>query len=77
MPPATDPFARLIAAGVLLHRTQASPAVVEQAVETASAQGWRRPLLAWLGVQARLAEERGDAQEVARIRRRMDLVGAR
>ena len=75
LPPATDPFARLIAAGVLLHRTQASPAVVEQAVETASAQGWRRPLLAWLGVQARLAEERGDAQEAARIRRRMDLVG--
>ncbi|HRL37596.1 MAG TPA: hypothetical protein PLH50_12290, partial [Ottowia beijingensis] len=54
--------------------TQASPAVVEQAVETASHQGWRRPLLAWLGVQARLAEQRGDAAEAARVRRRMDLV---
>ena len=74
LPPADDPLGRLIAAGVLLRRTQASPAVVEQAVETASHQGWRRPLLAWLGVQARLAEQRGDAAEAARVRRRMDLV---
>ena len=77
LPPATDPLGRLIAAGVLLRRTQASPAVVEQAAETASHQGWRRPLLAWLGVQARLAEERGDAVEAARIQRRMDLVQPR
>jgi len=74
LPPVEDPLGRLIAAGVLLQRTQASPAVVEQAVETASNQGWRRPLLAWLGVQARLAEQRGDSEEAARIRRRMDLV---
>lgn len=77
LPPATDPLGRLIAAGVLLRRTQASPAVVEHAVETASHQGWRRPLLAWLGVQARLAEERGDVAETARIKRRMDLVQPR
>ncbi len=69
-----DPFARLVAAGVLLRQSRASPASVTQAVDTASQQGWRRPLLAWLGVQARLAEERGDAAEAARIRRRMDLV---
>lgn len=74
LPPSDDPLGRLIAAGVLLRRTQASPAVVEQAVDTASNQGWRRPLLAWLGVQARLAEQRGDGAEAARIKRRMDLV---
>ena len=74
LPPADDPLGRLVAAGVLLRRTQASPAVVDQAVDTASQQGWRRPLLAWLGVQARLAEQRGDAPEAARIKRRMDLV---
>ena len=76
LPSADDPFARLIAAGVLLRRGAASPAVVQQAADTASAQGWRRPLLAWLGVQARLADERGDADEAARLRRRMDLAGA-
>ena len=53
---------------------QVSAQDAAQAVETASHQGWRRPLLAWLGVQARLADERGDAAEAARIRRRMDLV---
>lgn len=72
-----DPFARLVAAGVLLRGKRATPGTVAQAVDTASHQGWRRPLLAWLGVQARLAEERGDATEAARIRRRMDLVQPR
>ncbi|WP_415133824.1 hypothetical protein [Ottowia sp.] len=74
--PPADPFARLIAAGVQLRRADASPNVVARAVDTASQQGWRRPLLAWLGVQARLADERGGADEAARLRRRMDLVGA-
>lgn len=74
LPDIADPMARLVAAGVLLQAGQASPAVVAQAVATASAQGWRRPLLAWLGVQARLAEQGGDADEAARIRRRIQLV---
>lgn len=74
LPAADQPLARLIATGVLLQRGQATPAQVEAAVATASEQGWRRPLLAWLGVQARLADERGDAGGAARIRRRMDLV---
>lgn len=69
-----DPFARLVAAGVLMRRSAATPAAVAAAVDTASRQGWRRPLLAWLGVQARLADERGDPEEAARVRRRMDLV---
>ena len=74
LPPADDPLGRLVAAGVLLRRSQASPAVVAQAVDTASQQGWRRQLLAWLGVQARLADERGEMAEAERVRRRMDLV---
>ena len=69
-----DPLARLIAAGVLLRQTRASPEVVALAVDTASTQGWRRPLLAWLGVAERLATQRGDATEAARLRRRIDLV---
>lgn len=68
-----DPASRLIAAGVLMRSQRASPAVAALAVETASAQGWRRPLLAWLGVQQRLAQQNGQAEEAARLRRRMDL----
>ena len=71
-----EPLSRLVAAGVLLRRGQASPAVLAQAVETASAQGWRRPLLAWLGAQALRAEQAGDTLEAARLRRRMDLTTA-
>ena len=70
----SDPLARLVAAGVLLRRSQASPAVVQAAVDTASQQGWRRPLLAWLGVQRQWAEQGGQPDVAARIRRRMDLV---
>lgn len=68
-----DPLSQLVAAGVLLQSGRASPALVALAVDTASSQGWRRPLLAWLGVQAALAEKAGDREGAARIKRRMDL----
>ena len=70
-----DSLARLVAAGVLMQTNRADPATIAVAIDTASAQGWRRPLLAWLGVQARRAEAAGDAQEAARIRRRIALAG--
>lgn len=70
----TDPLSRLVASGVLLRAGKASPQVLADAVETASAQGWRRPLLAWLGVQAMRAEQAGDSAEAQRIKRRIDLV---
>ncbi|MEO6972034.1 MAG: hypothetical protein ABI135_01235 [Rhodoferax sp.] len=70
----SDPLSQLVAAGVVFERGQAGPAVMALAVHTASAQGWRRPLLAWLMVQARAAEQGGDSAEVARVRRRIDLV---
>jgi len=69
-----DPLSKLVASGVLLRSGKASPPVLSGAVDSASAQGWRRPLLAWLGVQAMRAEQAGDAAEAQRIRRRMALV---
>lgn len=69
----TDPLSQLVAAGVALQAGRASPALVQLAVDTASAQGWRRPLLAWLGVQASLAEKGGDSAQAARLRRRIEL----
>lgn len=70
-----DPLSRLVASGVLLRSGRANPAILTDAVETASAQGWRRPLLAWLGVQAMRAEQAGDSAEAQRIRRRIALAG--
>jgi hypothetical protein len=48
--------------------------VIAQAVETASARGWRRPLLAWLKVQQQRAEAAGDIAAAAGLQRRIDLV---
>jgi hypothetical protein len=70
-----DPLSRLVASGVLLRTGRASPQILAEAVETASAQGWRRPLLAWLGVQAMRAEQAGDSAEAQRIKRRIALAG--
>lgn len=69
-----DPLARLIAAGVLLHKGLLAPVDMVVAVETASAQGWRRPLLAWLGVQLKKAQAAGDGVSAAGLQRRIDLV---
>ena len=69
-----DPLSRLVAAGVLFRMGRAAPEIVAVAADTASQQGWRRPLLAWLGVQAQRAEGAGRREDAERIRRRMDLV---
>ncbi len=66
-----DALSQLVAAGVLMRGNRANPATVGLAVEVASSQGWRRPLLAWLGVQRQLALDAGDTGEAARIERRI------
>ena len=69
------PLSRLIAAGVLLRRGQLKPADIPLIIDTAAAQGWRRPLLAWLEIQAQQAEHAGDAETAQNARRRAELVG--
>ena len=69
-----DPVARQVAAGVLLQAGRANPGVVAMAIDNASAQGWRRPLLAWLKVQEQRAQAAGDATALDIIKRRIALV---
>lgn len=69
-----DPTARLVAAGSMLQAKHLAPADVAVAVDTASAQGWRRPLLAWLGVQKRLLETAGDSAGAGYAQQRIDMV---
>jgi len=69
-----DALSKLVAAGVRLRMASIDPAGIAAAVELASAQGWRRPLLAWLGVQVQRAEAAGDGEAAARLRRRMQLI---
>ncbi len=70
-----DPLSRLIGIAVLFQAGKADPQTIALAVQTASEQGWRRPLLAWLGVQAQLAESEGDRARADALRRRIELVG--
>ena len=72
-----DPLSRLVAAGVLFEANRADPRVIAIAIDTASSQGWRRPLLAWLGVQLRRVEQAGAIDESQRLRRRIEIVQGR
>jgi hypothetical protein len=70
----TDPLSRLVAAGVLLRAGRITPAGIGSAIEAASAYGWRRPLLAWLGVDEKRAQAAGEGEAAARLRRRIETV---
>jgi hypothetical protein len=72
-----DPLSRLVAAGAMLQAGRIAPADIAIATDTASAQGWRRPLLTWLGVSAQRARAAGDTAELARIERRIALASSR
>ena len=69
-----DALSRQIGAAVLLLAGRASPEVIAQAIDNASAQGWRRPLLAWLRLQAQRAQTAGDTLAAEAVRRRIALV---
>lgn len=69
-----DPVSRLVAAGALFRLAQLSPDGLSSAVDTASAKGYRRPLLAYLNMQAKRAESGGDTEALQSIRKRIDLV---
>ncbi|HYE39022.1 MAG TPA: hypothetical protein VEB23_03775 [Ramlibacter sp.] len=68
-----SPLSRLVAAAVLLRTQKADPEVLKIATDTASEQGWRRAVLAWLGAQALAAEKAGAMEEAARLKRRMEI----
>jgi hypothetical protein len=69
-----DPLPRLLAAAVLLRAGNASPELLQAGVDIASAQGWRRALMAWLLLQAKAAGRAGDEDSAAHIRRRLELL---
>jgi len=76
-PTRDDALGALVAAGVRFRQSALPPEGIAAAVETASAQGWRRPLLAWLGVQLKRAEQSGDRAAAEYLRRRIEVAGGR
>ena len=70
-------WAGLLVGMLLKYGNLSQPALDEvtlTAVQTASNQAWRRSLLAWLGVQIKSAESKGDATQVESLKRRIDLI---
>lgn len=73
-----DPLSRLVAAGAALRAGRATTQTLVAASDTASAQGWRRPLLAWLLLREHRARAAGDEALAQALQRRIDIVqGAR
>lgn len=72
--PGEEPLSKLVFFAVQLRTGKLEPAAIGQAIDLASAQGWRRPLLAWLGVQLKRAQDAGDSETAVRVQRRIKLV---
>jgi hypothetical protein len=70
-----NPLSRLLAAALLLRAGRLPPAGIDLAVETAAQQGWRRPLLAWLGFDRDRRLAAGDGAGAAERQRRIDYAG--
>lgn len=58
-----DPLSRLLAASLVTQRDQADAATLQLGMETASAQGWRQPLLTYLKLLEKSAAARGASSE--------------
>jgi hypothetical protein len=69
-----DPLGRLVAAAAALRDGVTPPGLSALAIETASAQGWRRPLAAWLTLDIRRATQAGDGAAAQALQQRLDVV---
>jgi hypothetical protein len=67
----SEPLSRLVAASVVLQKQGVDAALLQTAVDTASAQGWRKPLLAWLRLQLLHAQQQGDTALAQKAEHRM------
>jgi hypothetical protein len=72
--PQAEPLSRLTAAGVALRAGVIDRQGVEQAMDTASAQGWRRAVMAWALVAQRMAQAAGDTAAVNALALRLQVL---
>jgi hypothetical protein len=70
----SDPLSRLIAISVAVARKQADEPMLSLAADTASEQGWRKPLLVYLKVLENRAGLKQDKAALEQLRARIRLV---
>lgn len=69
-----DPLSRLIASGLAVRQGVVTEMILRTAVETASQNGWKRALFAWLERLKSFHEAAGDAAKASTIRSRIDMM---
>jgi hypothetical protein len=69
-----DPLSLLIAAGLAVRHNLENDTILRTAVETASRNGWKNALLAWLERLKSFHEAVGDSAAAAAVSRRIDLM---
>jgi hypothetical protein len=69
-----DPVSRMVALGVQLRRGQFDDGMLQLALDTASAQGFRRPLLTYLKLQESALAKAGETTTLETVQARIRLV---
>ena len=69
-----NPLSRLIAAGLAARHKLETEAMLQTAVETASQNGWKIALLAWLERLESFYKTTGNSEKASAIRSRIDLI---
>jgi hypothetical protein len=69
-----DPLSRLIASGLAVRHGLETEVILRTAVETASRNGWKRALLAWLERLKSFHEAAKDVEKTSAIRSRINLI---
>lgn len=69
-----DPLSRLIACGVCVKYLPSDETILQTGISTASANGWRRPLWAYLKKLQEHYLETGDQNKSAAVKARLDLL---
>jgi hypothetical protein len=69
-----QPLSALLMCAIALDHKAANLSVVGQAVDLASQQGWRRPLLSWLTVQQNMAAAQGNTALAQSSQQRIDVL---
>lgn len=69
-----DPLSRLVACGVWVQYLPFDETILQIGIFTASTNGWRRPLWAYLTQLQTYYSDHGDAAKAAAIKERLDLI---
>ncbi|MDD4356204.1 MAG: hypothetical protein PHN98_03045 [Smithellaceae bacterium] len=69
-----DPLSRLVAAGVWVNHLPCDEKIIQTAIDTASANGWQRPLWAYLEKLHTCYLEGGDKSRARAIKNRLELL---